>query len=171
MNLQQKNSALVIGFLVMLLVAYSFSIRKTFELKKSLNELRKEKEVMFNAEEQLFKLQNENGQLDAVLLKNDLSIENSFQQTLLQKINSFSMNKNCEIIAFNEPHSYISADANLMTYIFELKGNFNELVSFTNYIERQRLGTVQGIHFLKKKNYRKNREELIGTFYIQKLNN
>ena len=56
-----------------------------------------------------------------------------------------------------------------MTYSFEIKGNFSALLQLTNNLEREQLGAIISVHFEKKKNYRRNKQELIAKFYIQKL--
>ena len=166
---QHKNTVLVVGFLLALIFAYVFSIQKTIDLKTSMLQLQKEKENLSNASERIFNLQQENKYLDSILKQRDLSIENSFQQTLLQKLNTFSKTTTIEIIAFNAPHSFKEKNANLMTYSFEIKGRFNALLKLVNTIERQQLGVLISVDFEKKRNYRRNREELLGKFYMQHL--
>ena len=51
---KQKNIALVVGFVFLLIISYSFSLKKTFELKHTLIELRKEKALLSNAEQRIF---------------------------------------------------------------------------------------------------------------------
>ena len=166
---KQKNIALVIGFVFLLMISYVFSIQKTFDLKSRVKALKKEKELVSNASERIFSLQQENKYLDSILQQKELSIENSFQQTLLQKLNAFSKLETIEIISFDEPHVFNESKTNLMTYSFEVKGSFKALLKLLNTLEKQQLGKLLSINFEKKKNYRRNREELIGQFYIQKL--
>ncbi|PQJ76535.1 hypothetical protein [Polaribacter glomeratus] len=166
---QQKNIGLVAGFLILLLISYQFSIKKTLELKDSASELKKEKEMLSNASQRIFDLQQENKYLDSILQKKEISIENSFQQTLLQKLNSFQKIVPVEIISFNEPHTFEENNTILKTYSFEIKGEFSSLIKLMNTLERQQLGKLISVDFEKKRNYRKNKEELIGNFYLQKL--
>jgi hypothetical protein len=166
---KQKNIALVIGFLLLLIVSYVFSIKKTLELKSRLVSLEKDKELLSNASERIYKLQQENKYLDAVLQKKELTIDNSFQQLLLSKINKFKNKNSIEVIAFNQPHKVTKNNTSLQTYSFEVKGSFNALLQLTNFIERQQLGELISVNFEKKRNYRKNKEELTGIYYLQKL--
>ncbi|MGY0407588.1 MAG: hypothetical protein ACWIPJ_04435 [Polaribacter sp.] len=168
MSNKQKNIALLFGFLLLLFVSYLFSIQKTFELKSRMQELKKEKELVSNASERIFNLQQENKYLDAILQQKELSIENSFQQTLLQKLDAFSKTETIEIISFDEPHLFTENKTNLKTYSFKVKGNFKALLKLINTLEKQQLGKIISINFEKKKNYRRNKEELTGQFYIQK---
>lgn len=166
---KQQNIVLVIGFVVLLIISYVFSIQKTFDLKSRLTTLKKEKEMLSNASERIFNLQQENRYLDSVLQQKELTIENSFQQLLLNKLNAFEKNTPIEVISFNEPHQSIENNTNLSTFSFEIKGSFSALLKLTNFLERKQLGKLVSVNFEKKKNYRKNKEELTGQFYLQKL--
>ena len=166
---KQKNIALIVGFLLLLIMSYVFSIQKTLDLKSRLTRLKKDKELVSNASGRIFSLQQENKYLDSILQQKDLSIENSFQQTLLKKLNAFSKKAPIEIISFEEPHAFKDKNATLITYYFKIKGSFSTLLQLVNSLERQRLGEVVSVNFEKKKNYRSNRQELIGAFFIQKL--
>jgi uncharacterized protein YnzC (UPF0291/DUF896 family) len=169
MNNKNKNRLLIVGFFVVLFIAYSFSIKKTMEAKGLLTTLRSEKELQSNAQSKIFNLQQENAHLDSILRKKDLSIENSFQQTLLKKINSFAEKEKITIISFEEPHEVERNEIHLKTYFFEIKGNFRALLKLINELERQQLGQLVSVNFTKKKNYRTNRTALTCQFYIQKL--
>jgi len=166
---KQKNITLVVGFLLLLLISYVFSIQKTIDLKSKLTMQKKEKELMYNAGIRIFNLQQKNKYLDAVLQQKELSIKNSFQQLLFNKLNVFKKECSIEVIAFNVPHQIIKNNTKLLTYSFKIKGNFIALLKLTNYLERQQLGTLTSVNFEKKKNYRRNKEELTGMFFIQKL--
>lgn len=166
---KQKNIGLIVGFILLLLISYQFSIRKTLDLKNRASVLTKEKELLSNASQRIFNLQQENRYLDSILQKKEISIENSFQQTLLQKINAYQKDVKVDIISFDEPHIFIRENTVLKTYSFEIKGNFSELLKLMNFLERQQLGKSISVNFEKKKNYRRNREELIGQFIIQNL--
>lgn len=166
---KQKSIGLVIGFVLLLVISYVFSIQKTLDLKSRLTDLKKEKKLLSNASERIFNLQQENKYLDSILQQKELSIENSFQQLLLNKLNTFEKENQIEVISFNEPHQVVKNKTNLSTYSFEIKGSFNTLLKLTNFLERQQLGKLTSVNFEKKKNYRKNRDELTAQFYLQKL--
>ena len=166
---KQKNITLIIGFLLLFVISYVFSIQKTIDLKSKLTMLQKEKELMADAETQIFNMQQKNKHLDAILQQKELSIENSFQQLLLNKLNVFKKECSIEVISFNEPHQTIKNHTKLLTYSFKIKGSFIALLKLTNYLERQQLGTLTSVNFEKKRNYRRNKEELTGLFYLQKL--
>tara|TARA_B110000091_G_C13819664_1_gene479953 strand:+ start:297 stop:821 length:525 start_codon:yes stop_codon:yes gene_type:complete len=170
MNNKHKNSALLVGFLLILVFSYVFSIQKTLGLKSELKHLSIDKEIMMGANETILGLQQENYYLDSILKQKDISFENSFQQILLKKLNDFSKRTSMDIISFKQPHIYSDKTTILMSYEFQVKGNFKSLLQLTNTIERQQLGELISVQFEKKRNYRNNRNELTGLFYIQKRN-
>jgi hypothetical protein len=169
MSDKQKNSLLIAVFISLCIISYVFSIQKTIDLKVRLVGLEEEKELVLNASERIFSLQQENKYLDTILKQKELSIENSFQQTLLNKINDFSKKEKIEIISFQEPHVFSQNNTHLNTYSFEIKGSFNALLNLVNRLEKLQLGELVSVNFEKKKNYRRNRQELVGEFFIQKL--
>lgn len=170
MNNRQKNKVLLVSFLFILVFSYVFSIQKTVELKSELIKLSINKKRLVDANKSIIHLQQENNYLDSILRQKDISFENSFQQTLLKKLNDFSKRKSMDIISFKQPHVYSDNSTVLMSYEFQVKGDFKSLLQLTNIIERQQLGTLISINFEKKRNYRNNREELTGLFYIQNKN-
>lgn len=169
MNDKQKNNLLIIGFVFLFIFSYIFSIKKTVQLKSRLKVQRKEKKLLENASSRIFNLQQENRYLDSILKKKELSIENSFQQTLFKKINNFSKDKTIEIITFDEPHEVIQNRTKIATYHFEIKGKFATLLQLVNTLEKSNLGKIVSFNLEKRKNYKTNRSELIAEFNIQKL--
>lgn len=171
MNSKQKNSALLLGFFIALFIIYKFSIQNTFDVRKKYNQLLKEKELLTNASLKIKYLQEKNFYLDSVLQSKNVSIENSFQQTILQNVSIFSSKENIEIINFTKPHSIIENETIIETLSFELKGEFIPLLKLINYLEQEQFGKLLSVHFEKKKNYRNNKPYLTTTVYLQKVSN
>jgi hypothetical protein len=169
MNIKLKNRILVIGFLLSLLIAYNFAISKTIEVQRVVRELSKEKLLLNNVSNRISSLNLKEQQLNSILKSYNVSINNSFQQTLLQNITSFSKNNNLQIIAFNEPHLFNSNITKLSTYSFEIKGNFISLLKMINYLEQQQFGELISIQLEKKKNYRTNSSYLTCVVLLQKV--
>lgn len=169
MTNKQKTISLIVSFFILLIISYVFSVKNTLKLKDRVTTLIKEKKMLANAGDLIFNFQQENKYLDSILVRKNISIENSFQQILLQKLNTFSKFESIEIIAFDAPHLFIENNTKLMTYSFEIKGNFRSLLKLINTIERERLGEIKSVNFEKKRNYRNNKKKLTCKFYISKL--
>ncbi|MFY0602963.1 MAG: hypothetical protein JXQ93_03370 [Flavobacteriaceae bacterium] len=169
MNNKQKNRALVIGFIIMLLVAYRFSFSKTIEIKTRVAKLEKDKAVLNNAEAKIKALKLEERYLDSILQSNDLSIENTFQQTLLIKVTALTKKHHLKLISENKPHIYRAANTNLQTYEIKVQGTFRNLMLFSNALEQQRLAKLSSLTFRKKRNYRNGKNYLESTLVLQRF--
>jgi len=121
MTNKQKNIALVVGFLLLFLISYVFSIQKTIDLKSKLTMLTKEQELMSDVGIQIFNMQQKNRHLDTVLQQKELSLNNSFQQVLFNKLNVFKKECSIEVITFNEPHQIIKNNKSYSPTLSKLK--------------------------------------------------
>lgn len=169
MGIKLKNKILVIGFIIALFIVYKFAISKTIETQNVVSKLAKEKSLLNNISTKILDLEAKEVQLDAILKKRNISISNSFQQTLLQNVTSFAQMNKLQIIAFNEPHTYSTNITKLATYSFEIKGDFISLLKMVNFLERLQLGELLTINFEKKKNFRTNRNYLTCKVLLQKV--
>ena len=136
-------------------------------LKSQLRNLSNDKKRGLETQKAILRLQQEHDSLDSILGQKDISFENSFQQTLLKKLNDFSKHRSMAILSFKQPHVYNDNATVLMSYEFQVKGNFKTLLQLTNRIEREQLGELIAVNFEKRKNDRNNREELTGLFFVQ----
>ncbi|WP_117885593.1 hypothetical protein [Aureibaculum luteum] len=170
MNLKKKNILLLIGFLLMLWVAYQFSFSKTLTLKKQYQTLKIEQELLSNVSGKLLSLKQVNIYYDSILKSKKISTENSFQNNLLQRISVFSDSTNISIVNFNTPHIFEVDNAIINTYSFTLKGDFSSITRLVFELEQEyKLGKIISVHFEKKKNYRRNSNYLEGTILLQKV--
>lgn len=169
MSNQQKNIVLAIATLVAFFIAYQFAIKNTIKVRHTYKRLLKEEELLTNAESSIQYLQQQNRYLDTLLQTHNVSVYNSFQQTLLQKISSYTTENKLEITAFNEPHVFTANNTSQKTYQVAVKGNFIALLKLLHFVEQQKLGTIISVHFEKKKNYRRNQQYVIVQLFIQKI--
>ena len=134
MNLKQKNIALFFGFVISLWLTYQFSISNTFESIHKYNALVNQKKFLSNVPQQINYLKQQRVYYDSILEKNKITAENSFQNNLLQIVNSFAIKNQLKITAFNEPHEVIKNDAILKTYTFKVDGAFNQILKLLNML-------------------------------------
>lgn len=170
MSSQQKNSILILGFFLALVLVYVFAIQKTLQYKEQSVILQKEKKLLDNASENIRYLQQKNAHLDTVLQANNLSINSSFQQALLQKIGDFiQKEKTLQLVHFKEPHLYTNEAATQKVYAFTIRGNFSNLLQFLHYLEQERLGALISVNFERKKNYTTGKLRLELTVFLRKM--
>lgn len=168
MSYRKKNRILIVSFLILLYVVYHFSVKKTIEHKYALEELVKEKKLLDNASFRITNLQNRNKSLTEVLEKSNISVSNSFEQILLQKINNLSEKLGLNIVSFNKPHVFQEKNIKTTTYIFELKGSYKLLLEFLNLIDGEGLGKIESTSFEKRKDYQKNNYYIILKIFLKK---
>ena len=160
---------LALGFIVLLFISYPLTIKRTVDLKDDYQKGKQRLEYAKNADKLINTLLQENVFLDSILKVNDLQVNASFQQLLLNKTAKYTQeNPNLKLTSLNSPHRFESKQIK-ETYIIETKGSFVALLKFLNFIENQRLGEVTSITFMKTKNYRKNIFELSLKVYLQKI--
>lgn len=169
MTSKQKNIALLVGFLLVLLLSYQFAIKNTLQAKDKYNELQKEKQLFENSKNKIGYLNAQNTYLDSILKSNEIIVDVSFQQVILNKVSKYVEQHQLKIISFNSPHIFKNNTNTLTTYQLEIEGDFIQLVNFVNYFENQRLGNLVSVSFLKKKNYRRNKNYLTVSIYLQKF--
>ncbi|CAM1355525.1 hypothetical protein [Tenacibaculum ascidiaceicola] len=160
---------LLFSFIALLSFIYVFSISKTLGYKKKLIKLQQEREIIDNSTIELKLLKEKSIYLDSILKQENISVTNSFQQIILKKINEFKKENKIELIEFSSSINVLDSNTNIQLYPLIIKGNFNELLSFLNYIEQQGLGEIKNINFLKKKDYKTRKNFLILKLYIKKI--
>jgi len=170
MNIDKKNIGLLIGFLVMLFIAYKFSISKTFKVKNEYEKLKNEQERISDLPNQISYLKQQSAYYDQILLKNQISSENSFQNNLLTIVNSYASKNDLEIMGFKQPHVFPEKDAIIKTYNFSVKGNYTSILKLLYSIEQYgNYGKIISVDFEKKKNYKSNKVFLECDVFLQRV--
>lgn len=169
MSYKKKNILLVIIFVISMLFVYFFSIRKTLDLKSNYAQLLKEQEEMKHLSSRILSLKQKSKYIDSVLAKENISINNSFQQILLKKINTYKATNPIEIIKFKSPITVKEEAIKSKIYPITIKGDFNSLLQFLNYFEQEGLGEIKSFDFIKNKQFSRNRNYLTLELYLKKI--
>jgi Tfp pilus assembly protein PilO len=168
MKLNKKNKLLVVGFVLILYICYSFAISNTISYYKEYKQ--KEQQIaddssMPNLVNQL--LQKEK-QLDQVLSQYEINVSDSFQNDLLKQLSSYSNQYHLKITDFQEPHNITQKGFYTTSYVFTLEGSFNGCLALLNQIENNpKLGAIKHLNFTKKKNYKTNTDQLFVEVIMQ----
>lgn len=169
MKFSLKNKVLVFCFIISSIIVYKFALGKTIETNRLVLKLEKEKLTLDNISSVLTNLQAEEHALDSILKSYNLSINNSFQQSLLKNLTTTANKNKLQIISFNKPHEYRSDITKLKTYSFEIKGDFISILKMINELEQLQLGEFISIDFQKKSNYKTGRKFLTCKILLQKM--
>ncbi len=161
MTNQNKNTVLVVGFIIVLTVCYQLAISNTIVLKKQYNELKQQELLFKNAPKQLSLLKQKQNHYNRLLKKYQLD-GSSLQNNLLKTINTYSNTHDIKVVAFLEPHNTLKEDIIIKTYQFTLEGNYNGILKLIHKLEQDtKFGEIKSLHFKKEKNYR------TGKYYLQ----
>lgn len=170
MSRKNKNIILLISFIAALWVTYIFAISISIDARKEYYELQAQKKGMTNMPSRLNYLEQQNTYLDSLLRKNNIKTETSFQNNLLQHINTFVNLHELKIVTFNEPHQFTKKEAILRTYSFSVKGNYTDILQLIHNLEQNgNYGKLLSIKFEKKKNYKLNNTFLECEILLHKV--
>lgn len=169
MKLDKKNKLLLVGFLLVLYICYSFAISNTINYYKEYKTKQDEVAADSNMPKLVGQLIQKEKQLDYVLSLYDVNISESFQNDLLKQLTSYCGSYKLKIVDFQEPHTVSQKGFTVTSYIFSLEGSFNGCLAVLNKVENnQALGIIRHLNFVKKKNYKTNTDELFVQVIMQK---
>lgn len=172
MTFNRKNKILLLSFGIALYLCYSFAISNTITYYQDL----KSKEAIIENSIQLPtlipQLKYKEKQLDNYLTSHEIKTKASFQNELLKQLTLYTNQNHIKITDFRAPHQSANSTNNTTTsYIFSLEGTFSNCLKTINTLENKpELGIVKHLHFVKKKNYKTNKEELYVEVILQKNN-
>ncbi len=169
MDYKKKNWALLVAFIIAMVGIYFFTISKTIESKKRLSKLQQEKHEIQTISNRVLNLKKQAIYIDSILSKENISITNSFQQILLKKINTFKTTNAIDIVGVEHSIQVKDNGIKVRLYPLTVKGNFNDLLAFLNYMERQGLAEIKNYTFLKKKNYSTRKAHVVLKLYLKKI--
>lgn len=169
MKLNNKNKLLIVCFLSVLYLCYSFAVSNTINY---YNEY-KNKQDEINSDSGMPKLVGQliqkEKQLDQVLANHNVNVSESFQNELLKQLTSYSENYHVKIVDFQEPHVVSQKGFNTTSYIFSLEGSFNGCLALLNKIENNlSLGNIKHLNFIKTRNFKTNMDQLNVEVLLQK---
>jgi hypothetical protein len=169
MTLNKKNKLLLVGFVIVLYICYSFAISNTVNYYKEYQTKQQEIAADSNMPKLVGQLIQKEKQLDQILSQYDVNISESFQNDLLKKLTSYSDSYKLKIVDFQEPHTISQKGFTTTSYIFSLEGSFNGCLAVLNTIENNpSLGNIKHLNFVKKKNYKTNTDQLFVEVIMQK---
>ncbi|TCP23322.1 hypothetical protein EV195_10946 [Tenacibaculum skagerrakense] len=169
MSYKRKNVLLLIGFILSIPLLYYTTFKSTIDLKNTYAKLLKEKIETDNITSRTLAFKYEGKYIDSILAKENIFVDNSFQQILLKKINGYKESSKIEIIEFNNPIEVLDNSIKSQLYPITIKGDFNSLLQFLNYFEQEGLGEIKSYSFKKKKDYARRSEYLVLELLLKKV--
>lgn len=167
MTIQQKNKALVIGFLGILILGYFLAISETLQLKNNYESMQQQELLNTNIPQRLATLEQKERYYDSLLEHYQIT-ETSLQNNLLQTIDRYAANHMIKVVSFSEPHSFVEKDKKTNSYAFSVSGDFKGILGLAYELEqRSKFGMIASLDFEKKTNYRNGTKSLEGHFILQ----
>tara|TARA_R110002124_G_scaffold17532_3_gene73533 strand:+ start:419146 stop:419664 length:519 start_codon:yes stop_codon:yes gene_type:complete len=169
MKLQTKNRALILGFMLILLIAYHFAISKTFETRSELKTIETQTLGYGDLSVMNGKLKLKEVQMDSILSKNNLN-NTSIQNNLLEVLNTKASDETFKISEFNEPHQVTQDAVTITSYQFTLQGNFEGMQEVVYSLEQEySFGKITHVSFEKKRDFRKRKDYLKCSVILENL--
>lgn len=167
MRQKTKNILLVIGFFLIVIIAYRYAIVNTLQLKKEYGMLQKEALVFDNLPTQLSALRHKERYFDSLLTTYQLG-ESSMQNSMLNTINTYADANQIKVVDFIEPHRIKQQDLTVNTYQFTIEGNYNALLSLVHQLEQHtKFGEIINLNFKKVKNYKTGKHFLQASVLLK----
>lgn len=161
---------LVLGFFLVLGIAYQYSFSRTIQIKEELEDLQEQISMNSHPLSSLASLEEKETKLDSIISRNILG-STSLQNNLLKVLNEFSEDISYKVISFKEPHVNIlknSTNSRITSYQFVLEGDYKNLERILYLLEKDySFGSFSHINFERKKDYRLNRNYLQCSVVIQ----
>lgn len=165
---KKKLIILLAGFVIFLFVAYSLSIKNTFELADQCEAYETQLDFVKDAPVKIAQLQKELDSKEQLLGRN-LS-ETEFQEQLLQKISSHCSKNDLVIRELPQVHTYRQHEYEIETYTTVIEGSYVRLLKLLYAMEQEyRIGKVVSAKFISKKDFKTNRLRLTLSMYIQNI--
>ncbi len=164
-----KIKLLPIAVIVLAWFCFTLAIKKTVLLKKEYKELSTTLAQADGIPRELRLLSQKKKYYDTILSQLDQE-DTSLQNILLRTINTGALKYEVKIMDFNEPHRYITAESETFTFIFDLKGDFTDILKVVYILEQEKnLGEVVHLKFLKQKDYSKRKDYLIAQVFLRHI--
>lgn len=164
----KKNILAVIGLLVLLWLCYQLAFKKTWDTYQQKKELESQAQFFRDMPKQLAVLKQKERYYDSLLKEYNLN-RGSLQNNLLHTLNTYAEDYQISIIEFKDPHIF-NDEKEIMTYTyqFKLQGEYNDLIQLVYQLEQgSKYGELVHVSFLKKKNYRTQKNELTAQVLLQ----
>ncbi|WP_157594942.1 hypothetical protein [Psychroflexus tropicus] len=158
--MKTKNSLMIIGVILLLIIAYFLAIQKTIDLAQSYENLLNNKR---NTEEYAIRKVQLEARKDSLqaILGGFKSSSVYLQNKLLVKLDEYSRANKVKIIAIEEPFKFEINEVVVNYFRFTLEGDYASMAKTLHQIETgSNFGEIVSLQFKKEKDKRKKYEYL-----------
>lgn len=163
----KKVRLLAIGIVVMLLLSYYLSFRKTLntylenrDYKDQLESIQSAPSEILDVEQQLSTIERSVG------MNPDTTTD--FQKILLEKVSEFCQENRVVLREFPQTIYYKNQDFEVETNQIVVEGSFVKILTLVYNLEQKfRLGKIVSLRFATQKDYKSGSIKLFATLYFQ----
>jgi len=167
----QKNKILLVALILFCVFAYFFSIEKTINLKREVNEQAVRLTSLNNYPQELSKNVKQLNQLNS-RVKQYVRDKDFNQDEILESLSLFCRKNKMVIRSFPKSTLQEKDDFYIETHHFVVEGNYINLVKLLYQIEKKEsLGRVASVKFSSKMDRKSKRNRLSMSIYLQNIRN
>ncbi len=170
-NLTYKKKVMYLfaGFVILLILSYSLSIRRTVKLGEICTNLEEQKESLQNAPSKIQKIGNELNNINAMIGK-DMHVDMDVQSAILEKTGHYCQHQRLTLKSFPKTHYYKDKDYLVMTNKLVVEGEFIKILKLIYKFEQKfQLGKIISVQFEKERDRKTKRMKLYGSLFIQNV--
>ncbi len=167
LSYKHKYYLLLAALALLLVIIYTFAIKKTITVIAEHNDLSKKIELAANAPQQIAAIESQLRQMEQLVV-NENPLD--FEQMLLEQVSGFCQKNGLTLIEF--PKTTVSGyrDYQIYTNRIVLEGGFKKMVGFIYEAEQKsRIGKVVSVQFKRTKDMRSKRLYLYAYIYFQNI--
>lgn len=166
---QKRFYILLVSALVLIVLSYHLSIKKTLMARAEYEELLIKEAQIASLDSDLLKWTELNQLLDTKFGNNGAYLD--FQENLLHQVGEFCHKNKLVLSEFSEPFSGVDGNYEVETIILKIQGRFHPLLKLLHNLEDEFSGgKISSVAFLREKNFKTNKEELFLKLFVQKIN-
>jgi len=165
MPYKQRFFFILFGAVILLLAIYKKNLKQLFAANEQINRIDKDLAKLDNSYDQIYYLNNEIKELNAII-GGQSERPQLVQQYILDFINKSSYNVN--IFGIEDTHVVVDEDFKIYTNRIQIEGDFKTLLQLLFYTEKNFLSSkIISAQFFTKKNYTKNTKKLFLELILQ----
>ncbi len=170
-QISNKISFVFILILVLFFGNYIFknTLGKTLQLKQEYEELLELSNNDIDYSSLLVNVKSQSEALDQLIIDKEIHA-GQIQQLLMEQIELLKKEYAVKITRVPAPHQYQQGQYTVITGVFELEGNFVDLLGVIHQLESQfDQANLAAIRFQLKRNILYNQKKLYATIYFQNI--
>lgn len=168
---KQKFRFLIVGFLLMALLSYIVSIRRTLDLRSECNALENQLVQLDDAPQRIAFLQKRLKKIEEVIGSNHVN-SLDFQEALLERASTYCQSSGLILREFPETHRYSDQNFEVETNRIVAEGTFVKLLLLVYNLEQTfPLGRIVSVKFSSKEDFRSHKIRLSAIIYFQNVKN